>query len=363
MTLCRRIPSRGGKSSFGLAAGLFTFATLLTPPPEARGSDPSPPPYLAESTRRMAARLSVLADAFEKRTDAGLERNFRANVPASIPVYRQQLTALRDPGRRLNARFALARELLWSGRSAEAKVEFEQAMAELPDDGRGGPPGRDETYALLRQWLAITHLRIGEESNCLARHSADSCLFPIRGAGVHQDPQGSTRAAELLKEQLERNPDNLSARWLLNLAHMTLGQYPSAVPEPWLIPPGAFASDRELPRFPDIAGSSGSNIDGLAGGAILEDFDGDGRLDIAASSWGVRDPLRLLWNAGGGGALKIVARRWGSKASTADSTSVTPTTTTTVIPTFWYFAEDGWVNQAGFRTLSCATTATAASTM
>ena len=74
----------------------------------------------------------------------------------------------------------------------------------------------------------------GEERNCLAQHNADSCLFPIRGAGVHHDVRGSTRATVLLHRQLDENPADLTARWLLNLAYMTRGLYPDGVPEPWL---------------------------------------------------------------------------------------------------------------------------------
>ncbi len=34
-------------------------------------------------------------------------------------------------------------------------------------------------------------------------------------------------------EYLEQFPDDLGARWLLNLAHMTLGQHPGQVPAPF----------------------------------------------------------------------------------------------------------------------------------
>src|SRR5690606_42081221 len=33
---------------------------------------------------------------------------------------------------------------------------------------------------------ALCYLRLGEQENCIADHNADSCLFPIRGGGVHK---------------------------------------------------------------------------------------------------------------------------------------------------------------------------------
>ena len=70
---------------------------------------------------------------------------------------------------------------------------------------------------------------------------------------------------------------DLRARWLLNVAEMTVGDYPTNVPPQWLIPPRVFQSDFELKRFPDVAADLGLDVEGLAGGCIVEDFDGDER--------------------------------------------------------------------------------------
>ena len=81
---------------------------------------------------------------------------------------------------------------------------------------------------------------------------------------------------------------------------MTLGEYPDKVPPEYLIPPGAFESDHDMKRFYDVAPHLGLDVVGLAGGSIMEDFDGDGNLDIMASSWGLRDQLRYFRNNGDG---------------------------------------------------------------
>jgi len=124
--------------------------------------------------------------------------------------------------------------------------------------------------------------------------------MPSQANGVHKSQRGSRKAAELLLEQLNEYPDDLKARWLLNIAYMTLGEYPDRVPPKWLVPPKAFESDYQIPRFYDVAGNLGLDLNSLSGGTIAEDFDGDGNLDIMISSLGVRDQLRFFHNNGDG---------------------------------------------------------------
>jgi hypothetical protein len=85
----------------------------------------------------------------------------------------------------------------------------------------------------------------------------------------------------------EVEPDNaLIYRWMLNLCAMQLGRYPDGVPRKWLIDPKVFASDHDIGRFKDVAASRGIVELGRAGGAILEDFDNDGHLDLMISHMG-----------------------------------------------------------------------------
>ena len=65
---------------------------------------------------------------------------------------------------------------------------------------------------------------------------------------------------------MKGNPGDLSSRWLLNLAHMTLGEYPLRVPRQWLLPPAIFDSDYRIERFQDVAPQVGLDLLGLAGG-------------------------------------------------------------------------------------------------
>src|SRR5260221_6465170 len=146
----------------------------------------------------------------------------------------------------------------------------------------------------------VAFLRMAEDQNCHLNNPRDACLAPIRGQGVHLRREGSTRAIQALTEILAREPDNLRARWLVNIAHMTLGTYPAGVPVRQRIPPSAFAAAFPLPRFDNVAPEAGLDRYALSGGAILEDFDGDGRLDLMVSSIGFADQLRLFHNSGNG---------------------------------------------------------------
>ncbi len=148
--------------------------------------------------------------------------------------------------------------------------------------------------------MALSHLRLGEQQNCLLNHTSASCILPIQQAGFHELEDGSREAIRLYTGLLEEEPRRWDYRWLLNIAHMTLGEYPEQVDPRWLLPDSLFRSDYEMPRFEDIAGGLGVDVNGLSGGVVVEDFDGDGYLDIMTSSWGMRDQLRYFRNNGNG---------------------------------------------------------------
>ena len=114
---------------------------------------------------------------------------------------------------------------------------------------------------------------------------------PGRGASCKRKPQHG---------RTPRNPRDRSARWLLNIAYMTLGEHPGKVPARYLIPEEVFVSDYDIGQFRDVAPALGLDVAGLAGGGIMEDFDGDGHLDVFATSWGLCDQVRYFRNGGDG---------------------------------------------------------------
>jgi hypothetical protein len=164
----------------------------------------------------------------------------------------------------------------------EAAVEsYTEACALSPRlAGRLDPAARRQ--ALFD--LAVAWMRLGETSNCVAHHTSQSCLLPIGEEGVHVDQEGSRKAIEVLLGLLEEHPRDLAARWILNIAYMTVGEYPDGVPEAFLVSPSTFESDESFPRFLDVAPQLGLNSMTLAGGVIADDFDRDGVLDLVTSS-------------------------------------------------------------------------------
>ena len=242
-------------------------------------------PPIDPGNERMAKRLELLADSARP-----LENQF---INRERLAWMRQLEPPADTAGRATAELRLATEMLRAGLSAEA-AERLAALADTLETS--GADFRPEFRHHVRSMLATALLRVGEQQNCLEAHSADACLLPIRGGGVHRRQAGSRAAIAVLTGLLEEDPDDLLSRWLYNLATMTLGDYPEAVPAAWLIPPQAFASDADLGRFPDAAPGAGLATVGLAGGSATEDFDGDGDLDVMASSWGLNDPLRVFLN-------------------------------------------------------------------
>jgi hypothetical protein len=196
-----------------------------------------------------------------------------------------------DPNQKLSLVYNLGIQQTLAGRPDSALNNFNALDRLLAANGLK----LNENMRLdLRLRRAVAYLRLGEQENCLATHNADSCLFPLQPKAYHLLPRGSRGAIALFGEQLAEFPRDLASRWLLNLAHMTLGEYPDKVPAPFLIPPGTFASEYAMPRFPDVSDGLGIDVDDLAGGVIIDDFDNDGLLDIVASSWGLEGQLRYF---------------------------------------------------------------------
>jgi len=250
----------------------------------------------ADQTAEMAATLALSAAALDPATNT--------NINARRVAWLQAQPRPADPQQALVREFDLGNELLRAGEPLEAIGRLENVRAALGSADLASNEALQDVTLLL----AVAWLRLGEQENCALDHNLDSCLLPIQGGGVHALDRGSRGAVRELERYLRAVPDDVIARWLLNIAAMTLAEYPDGVAPEWRIDPATFASDHDIGRFFDVAPAVGVDHIGRAGGSILDDLDGDGDLDLLVSSWGPTDPLALFLNAGDGRFEDATAR-------------------------------------------------------
>ena len=192
----------------------------------------------------------------------------------------------------------IANEMLNAGYTQQSIDQYNDVLYTI-DSLKINPP--ESFMTAIQDLLAITHFRHGEETNCLDGHNAESCIVPIRGAGIHRNKNNAEIAINIYKSLLEKNPKDYVYRWLINLAYMVKGDYPDKVPHRWLIPQLIPSDSITFPEFTEIAESAGLDHISLAGGSIADDFDGDGLIDIMVSSWGLDNQLHYFKNMGNRG--------------------------------------------------------------
>jgi len=213
-----------------------------------------------------------------------------------VELWREDLARVEE-ARSPEARFLFAYELLSAGEVDEAIPEIVRL---LPASGSGGYSLTSSTKPAF-DLLGVAYLRQGIRRNCLGDERAEACLLPIPPGSTHRWQQGARRAIALYEQLLEAFPDDLGTRWLRNLASMMLGQYPDAVPDRWRIPGLAASAASRVRRFPNVAPALGLAVDGMSGGVDLEDFDGDGLVDVFVTAYGLMDPVQLFLADGHGG--------------------------------------------------------------
>ena len=161
---------------------------------------------------------------------------------------------------------------------------------------------KDPEFKPVFDLLALAHLRKGENDNCLANHNNSSCIVPLKSSAWHKNKAGSQAAAAVFEEILSQYPQDLQSQYLLNIAYMTLGQYPDGVPPAYRMDLAAQEAKETLMQpFQNTAMDLGMDVDGLSGGAIVEDFNNDGYLDVFCSGYGLYDNVRLFLSDGQGG--------------------------------------------------------------
>jgi len=159
---------------------------------------------------------------------------------------------------------------------------------------------KKEAIAEVKRKLAIAYMRKAELENCVVNHNNESCIIPISPKAQYSLKNNVNTAIVYMEEFLEEFPMDYEVHYLLNIAHMTLGQYPDKVKEDYRIPESYFESE-DFPKFSDVAMNLGLDVNGLSGGVCMDDFNNDGYLDLIISSWGNNDQIRYFENDRHGG--------------------------------------------------------------
>ncbi|MFT4842686.1 MAG: hypothetical protein ACI90M_003164, partial [Candidatus Azotimanducaceae bacterium] len=166
--------------------------------------------------------------------------------------------------------------------NTEAAIDI---LKKASDEMRAGrlKGGLDEASSIVF-YLGMAYMRQAETENCCARSTAESCILPLRGEAIHTKTEGATKAIPCFELVVANRPADdywhLSARWLLNIAHMTLGTWPDGLAEERRMPIDALQSQFKLPHFKNVAAKTGLDMFAMLGGVIVDDFDGDNDLDV-----------------------------------------------------------------------------------
>ncbi len=237
-----------------------------------------------------SASLDQVRDAVRRRARRGIEdlsSRFQSLTPGS-PDHANKAFQIHS---------TMAVLKMYDGKFEEAASLTELAITDGADIGL--PPG---LRANLEALLGVIHLRRGETENCIECIGPSSCIFPLAPQAVHSRPSGSREAIRHFRAYLDQRPGDIGVRWLLNIAHMTLGEYPDKVPSELLLPLEPFRSRLDVGRFENVASQAGLAVRGanMAGGSVFDDFTGDGLPDILTSSFDVDLGGSFFVNRGNG---------------------------------------------------------------
>ena len=177
---------------------------------------------------KRCARRSAVAAA------AGIAALRDAIRPAPSRLARDGCSSVREA---IRLEKSIAALYMHEGKFAEAASWLKRIL----EPSRGAEVSAD-LRAEVHVLLGIAALRRGEVENCLDCVGPSSCIFPIAREAFHVQQAGSREAIEQFTAYLEHAPGDLRVRWLLNIAYMTLGEYPEKVPPAYLIPLDRFRS-------------------------------------------------------------------------------------------------------------------------
>ena len=205
---------------------------------------------------------------------------------------------------------------------AEAQEVDPECPATAPGQHRGPPRGR-----------RLCGAGRSRTASPAATRRAASSRSPPRPSTVR--PSGSREAIGHFTAYLEQRPEDLGVRWLLNVAYMTLGEYPDRVPRGYLIPLEPFRSEGDVGRFDERRRAGRARRAGREHGR--RHASSTTSTATACSTSSPRRPTRR-WGARSSSTAatarsRTARSRPGWPTRSAPSTATRPTSTTTATST------------------------------
>ncbi len=285
----------GGVVVLGAAAAFVFLRPGPTPAPAATTPAPPAAEHKPRQDIETSGFLAVFGSIERWRPDASLD-DYAAAYTNAIPRGHSSLDLYAQRG--FNPRVGIQRANLFHAGGEPTNAG--KALAELRQQIMGTPAEHEWLYTVV-YYQGLSALRAGENDNCVMCRGQSACIFPIAPAAIHTNPAGSRGAIGFFTEYLDKFPDDLEVKWLLNLAHATLGEHPAGVAARHRLAFDPFTrSEFDVGRFEDVSHRVGLQRLNQSGGAIMDDFDGDGLLDVVVTSWAPSEPLALYRNRGDG---------------------------------------------------------------
>ena len=253
------------------------------------------------------ARLAYpgLTDAlFAQLRDGGIEESL--NIARAITYWAEELGTLRwNPVRGqwdLPASTEGDETLQRQALRAFHRGDFAGSVKTLKSLGEENAMSREQLF-----WLALAHMRSGEARNCLAALHGEVpagtvCTLPL--THLHSRSEGSREAARIFGKLSEQGGgDRELLTWLQAFSRLTLGERPENLRNPELeafldLFYGEKAAQARRKHgelaFVDRARELGVAKFDAGKGVAVEDFDGDGDLDLITG--GTFSPLHYYQN-------------------------------------------------------------------
>lgn len=240
-----------------------------------------------ESHNAMIAVMdSILADAKNDPLKYFYANEFRL-------AYLDSLVEANPGIPQLEYRYAME---LQNSRQLERSIPILHQLADFMRDS--------VSQRLAHEALAVSYLRLAEVNNCFENYTPSNCILPFDAEAIHKNKEYIQSAMHHLEILHTYFPGDFTHHWMYNIAHIANGTYPDGVGPRHLIP--GMQSAEELPDyinapfFRDVGMTAGVADNRISGSSCVEDFTGNGHLDIFATSYGFGDQVVFYEGIGDG---------------------------------------------------------------